>query len=404
MSTQPLAVIMVASFLDPGQKTAGAGGRPRIVRDLARHLVDRGFRVEVLQKGAADGATTLEPGVTVTSVAAPLRAWGDLVFALRTRRAVQAADLCCYATPEDGFPFFARNSFAIQHGVWWDGPPYGGLKGALVRAVQRARNLAMCSRTKRVICVDSNFPNLLRALGGAGYRAAAKCSYVANYVDLEQFPAPVAATIAARFADRKLLFLRRFEPPRGAELFVETCRRLRDRGFRYSAEMIGWGSQESRLRDEIRRWRLEDRIALRRRGLDQVREAIDSSALSVAPSLWSEGTSLSAIESIASGVPVVVSDVGGLPNVVIPQFNGAVAAASPEAMAEAVIDLLSDQQRYVRMSLNCLAMRGAFALDLWKRKIDHLLTEAGLLAEPAEAAQARAASRQKGGLEFSPSS
>jgi len=377
---RPLAVVLVASFWDQSASEVCPGGRPRLVRDLSRHLSKLGFSVRILQKGEVDREITLNHDITVCTVRAPIPAWGDLIFALRTRREVRRAQVCFYATPEDGFPFFAPNGVAIQHGIWWDSPDYSGVWGAVVKGVQLARILMMCRRTRRVLCVDVNLANCLRQMGALGHAAAAKCTYQPNYVDLAQFPVPSRARIEERWQSQKLLFLRRFEPPRGALLFIETCRLLRDQGVTFHAEMVGWGSQFAAVATLIRKHGLEDHVKVARLGLDQVACALDSATISVVPSRWSEGTSLAAIESIAMGVPVVATDVGGLPNVVIPHYNGEVVAPRAEALARGVSVLLRDKSLYLDMAANCLAMRPAFSLSRWTRGIEEVLDSLKLRA------------------------
>jgi glycosyltransferase involved in cell wall biosynthesis len=64
----------------------------------------------------------------------------------------------------------------------------------------------------------------------------------------------------------------------------------------------------------------------------------------VLPSVWPEPLGLVAVESVSLGVPVVGSELGGIPEIVIKY--GAVAPPSPEEVAEAVAKVL--ETRYDR--------------------------------------------------------
>lgn len=65
----------------------------------------------------------------------------------------------------------------------------------------------------------------------------------------------------------------------------------------------------------------------------------------VLPSLL-EGTSLSLLEAMASGVPPVVSNVGGNPNIVTEDYNGYLVEPNDfEKMAEKIISILTDAEK-----------------------------------------------------------
>ena len=68
--------------------------------------------------------------------------------------------------------------------------------------------------------------------------------------------------------------------------------------------------------------------------------------ITVVPSIWAEAFGLSALETMASGVPVVVSDIGGLREVVRDGVDGRrVPAGSTASLREALAELISDPFR-----------------------------------------------------------
>ena len=69
------------------------------------------------------------------------------------------------------------------------------------------------------------------------------------------------------------------------------------------------------------------------------------------PSVFPEALGLTSLEAQASGVPVVVSSAGGLPETVRPGESGVVFEnGDVDGLATAVIDLLSDRRRLRAMS------------------------------------------------------
>ena len=78
---------------------------------------------------------------------------------------------------------------------------------------------------------------------------------------------------------------------------------------------------------------------------------LDRWDLSVIPSLC-ESFGVAALESAAMQVPVIASDVGGLPDTVLHDETGLlVPAQAPEALADALITLLHNKQRRLQMGL-----------------------------------------------------
>ena len=91
---------------------------------------------------------------------------------------------------------------------------------------------------------------------------------------------------------------------------------------------------------------------------------------------------MSAVESIAAGIPVVSTDVGGLPNIIVPGFNGLIAPAQADVLADCVNRLLSYESLYFTMAKNCLSMREALSLERWKSDVDRVLVRTGLMLSP----------------------
>lgn len=74
----------------------------------------------------------------------------------------------------------------------------------------------------------------------------------------------------------------------------------------------------------------------------------------VLPSVF-EGLGVALLEAMACGVPVVASNVGGIPDIVTDGYNGLlVGAGDVKGLAESVIKILSDETLRKRLSEGAL--------------------------------------------------
>jgi len=136
----------------------------------------------------------------------------------------------------------------------------------------------------------------------------------------------------------------RLEPVKGVAQFVRAIAELAVDHPEARSVVVGSGPQERTLRDLAAELRLEDRIAW----LGTVSPAapvLDALDVVVMPSL-SEGLPLVPLEAMALARPVVATEVGGLPEVVVDGETGLLVAPRDHmALARAVGALLSDPAR-----------------------------------------------------------
>lgn len=353
-------VIQVADYLGfDGNELPG--GRQRLIRDIARVIRDEwGKEVLIVQKGKEDFEKTDKDGFRVIAIGSDTRARGDLAFARKARQILEDGDRLLYGSGEDAWPHFHQPAKAIQHGVWWDGPfPWWK------RVVQRHRAMEMVRRTDAVLCVDTNFINWLRCQGPEGLALCRKCTYLPNYADTDKMGAISGEGHPAN--PIRILYARRFEKKRGPELFLQSLVYLHQMGVKSRATMLTIGGAET-LKQLAAECGLQGSVKIVEEDLNGVYRHYQDVDIAVVPTLWSEGTSLAAVEAIVAGVPVVATPVGGLGNLVIPGFNGFLVTPSPQAIAEAIA-ALRNQERWAEMHRNCLSLRPSLSLANWSRNV-----------------------------------
>jgi glycosyltransferase involved in cell wall biosynthesis len=146
-----------------------------------------------------------------------------------------------------------------------------------------------------------------------------------------------------------LIAVGRLTPKKGFTDFVRALGILRDRGIEAQAEIIGEGRERHRLSALIQELDLGDRVPLLgRMPQEEIRHRFQAAAALVLPSVVlksnnQDGLANVVLEAMASGVPVVVSDLPALLEVVTDRETGLVFPSGDSmALADRLAELLGD--------------------------------------------------------------
>jgi glycosyltransferase involved in cell wall biosynthesis len=127
------------------------------------------------------------------------------------------------------------------------------------------------------------------------------------------------SSVAERFSPAPIVFAYagRLVSEKGLGLLVEASSRLKKDGYAFRLKFIGDGPERAQLESIVDAQGLREWVAFTGylRGQDLERALSDVAAL-VMPSIWEETAGLSAIEHMMSSRLVIVTDIGGLGEVV----------------------------------------------------------------------------------------
>lgn len=140
-----------------------------------------------------------------------------------------------------------------------------------------------------------------------------------------------------------LLFVGRLRIRKGVEVLLEALRELRGRVPSVVLRIAGNGEHRERLERRTAELGLEQAVTfLGTCDAARVRTLLRGAAALVVPSTY-EGMPLVVLEAMEAGVPVVASQVSGIPEVVVDGETGwLVPPEEPEALAQALEAVLSD--------------------------------------------------------------
>lgn len=141
-------------------------------------------------------------------------------------------------------------------------------------------------------------------------------------------------------------------------------------------EIVGAGQEEKNLNNLIDFFRLKDRVKLLGH-IDDMEKKYNNFDLYIQPSL-SEGFGLTVVEAMGTGLPVIVTPVGSLPEIVRDSETGIIAEGTdPESLSRAINQLLESPEKSQKMGLLASEdVRKRFNIKSWNEKTIDVFLEA----------------------------
>ena len=164
--------------------------------------------------------------------------------------------------------------------------------------------------------------------------------WVPNFVDVDRWHAHDEP-------GRGVVFAGRLSDEKGADVLIRAMAHLPDA----TLDLAGDGPARPDLEALATAEGISERVRFRGRlSADALGSLLRGAAVSVVPSRWYENQPLAVLEAFASGLPVVGTDLGGIPELIDPGVDGTrVPANDPVALAEALRPLLDDPALAFRM-------------------------------------------------------
>ena len=143
----------------------------------------------------------------------------------------------------------------------------------------------------------------------------------------------------------RIITVARLSAEKGLENLIRACSILRAKGIRFHCDIVGDGHQRDLLRSLIHKLNLQDELTmLGGRTNDTVLQLMQKADLMVLPSR-SEGISVSVMEAMACGIPVLTTDITGIRELIEDGVTGfIVPPENAQALANKLILLLQKQK------------------------------------------------------------
>lgn len=350
-----------------GEHFAGA---ERVQDILAQELPALGFPVEFVALKEGDFDRKRVSRVPLTTV--PMRTKFDLV-ALRKIESLARQKNCtlihCH-TPRSGLVgAWVSRRLAIPLVYHVHSPAAHDTESVLRNAVNSAvERLLIFPATRHFIAVSRSLKSYLSGCGVADRLI----TVVPNGV-----PAPVGSPLSFMREEPVKEYVigmaALFRPRKGVEVLIDALARLRAGGIRVRFRAIGkfeTAAYEHQVKAAAEKLGVADQIEWL--GFcSNVYGELQKLHLFVLPSLYGEGMPMVVLEALATGLPVIASNVEGIPEVVIPDVGKVVPPDSAQALADAIASFVCGDadlkamaiaaQAHHRAHYSAEAMAGAVA-------------------------------------------
>jgi len=194
----------------------------------------------------------------------------------------------------------------------------------------------------RIVGVSADTAELCREIGKFPEE---KVSTILNGVDTDRFayrPAiskPVAITVGRQTPEKDLPTL------------LQAVRLVVNERPEFQLHLIGDGPEQPRLIRLVEDLDLAKSVVFHGEQQD-IPSFLSESGFYVSSSV-TEGISLTILEAMSVGLPVVATDVGGTPEIVVPGETGLlVPSENPEALAAGILNIWSDRVNWIKIGEN----------------------------------------------------
>lgn len=156
--------------------------------------------------------------------------------------------------------------------------------------------------------------------------------------------------VATRARAEKMLYTGRLSVEKGLSVLFESLKLLRDAGRNFELTLVGDGADRDKLQALAREIAIDRHLVFAGyRSQEEVGEYLRRSDIFILPS-FAEGVPVSLMEAMATGIPVVATNVGGVAELVESERTGLlVPPADSAALAQAIARYQDDHELRLRV-------------------------------------------------------
>ena len=176
----------------------------------------------------------------------------------------------------------------------------------------------------------------------------------------------------------KITYPRRLYEPRGLYLALNIADKIIDKYPNVEFHFVGKGFEKDVKNVEKLIKKYPKNVFCYSKSPYEMHEVYKSTDISLVPTLYSEGTSLSCLEAMASGNVVIANRIGGLTDLIINGYNGYLIEPNEETMFETLDNILSNYEKVAEIKKRAISSAEVFNKTIWKERWKKVLSEFNL--------------------------
>lgn len=367
---------MAATFLDYDGKNFYSGGAERYLIDLAGICANLGLSMSVYQYGNFPWTRRFR-NIDIYSLST-----GDFDAKIFSSENLSRFNRIFYEYVEgrtllniysaffEGYPYNAKPSIGISHGVAWDSPFYCMFSNGRSSWDNQKRFIEAAKLCDLMISVDTNTPNWFQTII---FSLGSRMAYIPNYVDIKEFVHRKNFDVTRK--KTVILYPRRLYEARGFQMVVEIMDSILQRYSDVEFHFVGRGIEKDTKLVVEKQEKWGDRVKWYSKMPEEMPEVYKDGDITLIPTVYSEGTSLSCLEAMSAGNAVIATRIGGLTNLIINNYNGYLIEPDGKALLSALESLLNNPDRLMDFKKKSIEVARAFSKEAWENKWTNIIKD-----------------------------
>ncbi len=240
---------------------------------------------------------------------------------------------------------------------------FSGFPRRMIKGFDKLKAIFALNRAELIISVSENLIEYIQLYGIENI-----FKVIPNAVDTKVFH---PASERKFRTTKKLLLVASLIPIKGISYLLESLTKLKEKRNDFLLDIIGDGADKKRYEKYAYELGVQDKVNFR--GLktkEEIAQFMRNADIFILPSIW-ENLPCVLIEAMACGLPIIATEVGGVPEIMNKKTGIMIPSKDKEALSAAISYMLDHVQDYSKEQIASYAKR-KFSLEVVGKRFDNI--------------------------------